>query len=369
MQQCRSGAGQSPTASLPFGWIGQTALATAARGVDIEAQLLQLGVAAGEGALQATTPIDPAEYLLMCVRVINVVDDEMHGATRVRMRRGTAGLGVKLLGAGSSLGAGVASLFRYYGIAGGFCRAELARDERTAVVRIWADSELSDLTSVVEEMMATHLHMLFSWYVGFYLPLGRFVTTSPNHPSLGARHPYLGAPVALGAVTEFAFPASYLDLPARAPHGDKEAIDTALHWLGCLGSEAGGEAGARRKGEASQFVYAALLSQDLTFEDCCAAVGVAPRALRAALFAEGSSYRQLRRSALVERVRPYLEARTSADDIALDLGYSDARSLRRALKGATGLNLSEMRGPWVCPGSPRGGELIRNLRSEMALMA
>lgn len=363
------GAEERPLTSIPFGWIGQTALASASRGIDIEGQLLQLGINAGGASIGPETPISPAEYLLMCVRVINAVDDEMHGATQARMRRGTAALGVKLLGTGANLGTAIGSLFRFYEIAGGFCHAELARDERKAIIRIRADSELSDLTTVVEEMMATHLHMLFSCYLDFFLPLSEFSTTSVHHPRLGARHPYLGAPVVLGRITQMTFPASYLDLPSKAVFSEKGPLDAALHWLGCFGPGLGGEVDPTLKGEISALVYEALLSEDLALQDCCAVIGLQPRALRAALFAEGSSYRRLRRGALVERVRPYIEAQVTADDMAFGLGYSDARSLRRALKGATGMSLGEMRRPVACPTSPVNAALVQNLRSEMALMA
>lgn len=360
---------QDQSSAMPFGWIGQTAGALSTRGVDVEAQLLALGVGGELGRLDPLTALTPTEYTLMCVRVINMVDDEMHGTTRSRMRRGTASLGLKLFGTGRTLGAAIESLFRFYDIAGGFCDARLGRDEATATIQIYADGQRSDLTAAVEEMMATHLHMIFSFYLGFFLPLGQFVTSSANHPQIGRRHGYLGAPTVAGGVTQLSFPASYLDLPSRAQLSDKDLVDAVMYWLSCFEPMDAQAGRPGMIGELGRAVLASLISEDQSFEQCCEAIGVGAYPLREALFAEGATYRQLRKIALIERVRPYLEVHASADDMAFGLGYSDARSLRRALKNATGLSLSEIRQPGPRVGPARGADLLRNLRREMEQMA
>ena len=261
---------------------------------------------------------------------------------------------------------GVGGYYTFYAIAGGFCHLEFERDEHSAIVSIRADAEACDLTAVVEEMMATHLHMLFSAYLGFFLPLHHLTTTSPRHPNLAARHAYLGAPLVLGRTTRIAFPAAFLDRPPKAPLGD--VLGAALHWLACFEPAPGGELGVTLGGQTSALVYRRLLAQDDALEACCAELGLKPRTLRAALSAEGSSYRQLRRCALVERVRPYLDARATAEDIAFGLGYSDGRSLRRALKLATGQTLSDMRGQASSAASIRP-QLLHNLRVEIGMMS
>jgi len=369
MLQYLSSDWQLERPEMPFGWIGATASAVAARGVDIEAQLMSLGIGAGGRQLDAGTMLSPTEYMLMCVSVINTVDDEMHGTTRARMRRGTAALGLKLFGTGRTLGTAIGSLFRFYEIAGGFCAVGLSRDDNTATIEIHADGERSDLTAVVEEMMATHLHLIFSYYLGFFLPLAGFTTTSVRHPNLGRRHAYLGAHTSAGDVTRMIFPASYLELPARRQLDDKEPLDAVLYWLSCFEPRDAPGALSETIGETGRIVFSSLLSEDLSFDQCCAEMGVGARALRDTLFSEGATYRQLRKFALIERVRPFLEAQASTDDMAFGLGYSDARSLRRALKSATGYSLGEMRRPGPETGILRGPGLVQNLRTEMSQMS
>lgn len=363
------GDADSQLSTLPFGWIGQTAVALGARGIDIEDQLLELGIGAGKGRIDDATPLNAGEYMLMCVRVINAVDDEMHGTTRGQMRRGTAALGHKLFGTGATLGQALDFLVRFYGIAGSFCDIRLCREEGLVRLLINADGGRCDLTATIEEMMATHLHMLASHYLGFLLPLTQFVTTSAHHPSLGARHPYLGAPATLGRTTQIAFSASYLDLKSKESIHAKDLVDAVMHWLTCLGAFEDLELRSKAGDGMSHEVFASLASQDLSFEECCAEIGIGVRDLRAALFAEGVTYRRLRQLALLERARPYLEAQATTDDMAFDLGYSDARSLRRALKSATGLRLSEIRQPRVRSAAIPGSDLLRNLRVEMVRMS
>lgn len=369
MLQC-AGIADPPSEhpTMPFGWIGQTASVAASRGLCVEQTLLEAGIAAKQERIASGTRLSPAEWLLMCVLLINSVDDEMHGTTRNRMRRGTASLGVKLLGSGANLGAAIGNLFHFYELAGGFCRGELIRDDRAATIQIRADGERSSVTTVVEELMAAHLHMIFSYYLGFYLPLDRFVTPSSGHPDLAGRHPYLGAAVVSGEVTELVFPAAYLALGARTPLHDKGSVDAAVFWLSCFEPAGGHEPWLSDAEVLCGRVYRALLADDLSFDDCCDLLKIDARSLRAELFAEGATYRGLRKAALIERVRPYLEQRVNADDIAYGLGYSDARSLRRALKSATGLNLSDMRQPGVRSGRIGADILVQNLRREMAKM-
>jgi AraC-like DNA-binding protein len=173
----------------------------------------------------------------------------------------------------------------------------------------------------------------------------------------------------VGDVTQVDFPASYLGLSPKRRIYDKDPVDAAMHWLSCFEPLDAQDGSLGDIGELSRGIFRSLISEDLSFEQCCAAMGIGPRHLRESLAAEGVTYRRLRKFALIERVRPYLEAEANADDMALELGYSDARSLRRALKNATGLSLSEMRLPGGRVDSLRRDGLVGNLRRELAQMS
>ena len=71
---------------------------------------------------------------------------------------------------------------------------------------------------------------------------------------------------------------------------------------------------------------------------------IAPSTFRRKLAQEGCSFRQLRERALLDATLELLRVRScSLDAIAAELGYSDARSLRRFVKRATGRTTDTLR--------------------------
>jgi hypothetical protein len=90
--------------------------------------------------------------------------------------------------------------------------------------------------------------------------------------------------------------------------------------------------------------------------------------LRRARSAEGNGYRSLRHSALLERLRPHLVSGACLDDVAPALGFSDARSLRRSVRSASGLSVTELRKA-VCIADTREDPLmIGRLKHELDAM-
>lgn len=339
----RSAAQRSDKATMPFGWIGLTARLTAQAGADVRFALAEAGVCEGEGLIEDASPIDPAEFLLMCMLVINTVDDEMHGAARSRMMRGSANMVVRAMASTRTLQEAIETAVRFFVIAGAYCRVELATSDDEARILIRSDSGDPQALPVVEELFATFLHIQLSHVLGFLLPVTRFSTTSPWHPHLGGMHPYLRGPVVRSETTELAFPAPYLGFACRARVTGDPKLEGELAWIARHGEL---DAGVFLGGDADSVsgeVYRRLLERDQAFDTCSMQLGYTPHELRRRLWQEGASFRRMRQAALVERARPLLTAGGKVDDLAEALGYSDGRSFRRALKSATGLGVSELR--------------------------
>ncbi|WP_068876465.1 AraC family transcriptional regulator [Phenylobacterium sp. CCH9-H3] len=342
MMQSRPATYSDP-AVMPFGWIGRTARLAAEAGVDVLPGLADAGVGAGDGPLQDASPVDPAEYLLMCALVINAVDDEMHGAARTRMLRGTANLVVQAMAANRTLQGAIETAVRFFVIAGAYCRIELSVSDGEAHLRIRSDSGDMRLQQVVEEMFGTYLHIQLSHMLGFLLPITRFGTTSPDHPLQGRRHPYFLAPVTSSNATALVFPAKYLAFPCRARPDINPLLEGELAWISHHTERRDGRFHAREADTASAEVFRRLLVRDLGFDACCRELAIGAAELRQRLANEGASFRLLRRAALIERAGPALRAGSGLDDVADALGYSDGRSFRRALKAATGLGIADLR--------------------------
>ena len=69
-----------------------------------------------------------------------------------------------------------------------------------------------------------------------------------------------------------------------------------------------------------------------TVEQMALALGTSPRSLQRILVREGTSYFQVTENVRIERAKRLLNTRFSLEQIAEQLGYSDARSFRRAFK-------------------------------------
>ena len=355
---------------MRFDWVGQTARLAARQGYDVRVALAQAGVRGHNGLIDDDHPLGPAEFVLMCVYLINAVEDEMHAATRKPMALGTAAMAVQAMASARTLEAAIETVSKFFTMTGGSCRVELSTTRSYATVSVVAADGLADVASSVEELMAFWLHVQFSFYLGLLLPLARMTTTAVEHPNAGRIHPYLLCPVRTAGVSTLVFPTSYLRRPSQGRILDAPLFDAHMFWLSrhpvsnmmpiaTIGSSA----------VTSSTLLGQLRQSDMTFADCCKSLSMSQCEVSSKLLVEGRTFRQLRRVALIDRALPHLRAGVTAEDLAAALGYSDARSLRRALMQASGLTINELRvergdGQAVC-----AGRVLGQLREQLAAMS
>jgi hypothetical protein len=327
--------------TLPFVWAGKTAAVAAARGVPIVDWLLGENVGGSAGIITGQTALSVAEYALMCAGIINLVDDEVHAVSRTKMPRGTHSTGLRIMASARTLRTAIEALGRFYALLGQGEKISLVTSGSTAQVQVAADISDPTLSATVQEMMAVSLHCQFSFILDHLLPLSAFVTPG-DHPNINKIHPYLRCTVLSGNKTALVFPTSCLDLEPVAKLGDTPVTDAVLHWLTRLDARTPGFVRHSKK-PVTAAVYERLQQRDISYAECCVDLRLPGAELRRALSAEGSGYRSLRHSALLERLRPHLVAGSSLDDVAVALGFSDARSLRRSVRSASGLSVTELR--------------------------
>jgi AraC-like DNA-binding protein len=218
---------------------------------------------------------------------------------------------------------------------------------------------------VVEEVLANWIYVQLCFLLEMPVKLHSYAT-SAKHPCSGARHPYFGCAVVPSTVSALRFPKYYLDMTPSARLGDAPLLDSVMYWLQQTANRTNFNGLLYRNKPISLSTLGFLTGADLSFDACCDALRVSPRDFRQALIQEGSSFREIRRVALVNRVRPQLGPSTNLEDVAETLGYSDARSLRRGLKAATGLSISRLRmmdSDAAMIGSPR---VLQSLRECLA---
>jgi hypothetical protein len=353
--------------ALPFGWAGKTAAVAAARGVPILDWLSRANVGGPAGIINGQTALSVAEYTLMCVGIINLVDDEIHAVSRTKMPRGTASTGLRIMASARSLRAAIEALGKFYALIGQGEKISLVTSGPTSQVQVAADISDSHLSATVLEMIAVSLHCQFSFILDRLLPLSAFVTHG-DHPNNNQLHPYLGCTVLRGAKTALVFPTSCLDLEPIVKLGDTPVTDAVLRWLKMLDAQTLSGFDRHSLKPVSAAVYDGLRDRDLSYEECGLELRLPKDELRRALSSEGNGYRSLRHSALLERLRPHLVSGACLDDIAFALGFSDARSLRRSVRSASGLSVTELRKA-VCIADTREDPLmIGRLKHELDAM-
>lgn len=327
---------------LPFSWAGRTATIAAARGAPILDWLTRANVGGPDGVINDDTALSVVQYTLMCVGIMNLVDDEIHGVSRTKTRRGTAAIGLRIMASARNLRTAIEALDKFYTMMGQGEKITLVTSGPTTQLQVSADISDLNLSATVQEMIAVSLHCQLSFILDRLMPLSAFVTQG-DHPYGNQVHPYLGCTVLRGKTTALVFPTSCLDLQPVAKLGNTPVTDAVLNWLEQLNARDLGGAARDNLKPVSTAVYDKLRQRDLSYEQCSLELRLPSDELRRALSAEGSGYRRLRHSALLERLRPHLVAGASLDDVAPELGFSDARSLRRSLRSASGLSVAELR--------------------------
>lgn len=354
-----------PASGLPFSWVGTTAHFAEQHGMNVRDQMVQAGVAA---AISEDTILDPTAFLLMCALIINGIDDEMHGITPTRMERGTASMLSKAMSAERTLRGAITVLIRFFRSVDALCDVRLTQKDQLATIEIRSNGTDAHTSSIVEELMAHYFIHQFSYLVGFLLPLNMFSTRSIGHPSLYREHPYLLCPVWHGKVTALHFHASYLDTDCRAEMADDPLWDAQTFWLQ-LHPAVDVERSARdNRGTVSWYTYRLLLERNLSLEQCAHQLGLSATEIKRLLAAEGSSFRFIRRDALVRRVRPYLQSGMAMEDLAELLGYSEARSIRRAIKLAGGGTIEDLRVSGPAEQGSKNMSVFKKLRQQALLM-
>ena len=342
---------------LPLSWVGQTLRLAARDGLDLDALGMPTLVGAGDG-------LDPAECMVLCLSLVNAVDDELHGLAAARMARGTACMGARASASATTLEGAIATLCRFYDMIGGLCRFALDRTSGQAILTISTERGDGRQRALVEELLAHTVHMQLSYFFGAFLPLTRFVTSSPLHPAIGREHPYLLCPVAGGNLSSLVFPVQFLAARSRAVPVDHPLWDAGRFWLDRHPATRAPIRDDDAERPATSALLAVLKREDLSIAECSNELALGLPEMRRRLADEGTTFRQVRRAALIERARPHFVDGSSADDLAAALGYSDARSFRRALKLATGLGIADLRRD-AHAAAPDRTLVMRTLRREM----
>ncbi len=189
------------------------------------------------------------------------------------------------------------------------------------------------------EMVVVVLHTACCWMAGQKLEPRRLIAPKDDAPGNGALFALLDCPIVRrGNDMELVYPASAADLRIVA-----ERFDLWPSLLFETYRQITAEPLARVS--AAEQVLDLLWQAPLDQAKLAGMMGVSVATLRRRLAEEGHSYRGLLSHVRQQQTLAALKAEVGLEDLAEGLGYSEARSLRRATRRWFGASPSALRGP------------------------
>lgn len=287
--------------------------------------------------------ITPLQMALFQTVLVQETNDGSHAMMRHPQDIDIGPLGFRILFGSANLQDGLEAIASFYRKASRVIRLELSTEGSRAFLAIKASEDhVGGL--VQEDIQLIYLHFGLTCFLQRPFPITSVVTRDPDHINLGTRHYSIGGRVTLGACAGFGFSRALLSsLPPYPVINDFlwRPVEDGL----CLTGSPTEPCGAS--------------NETLRVANMAAASSVAPSTFRRHLARDGTSFRQIRESVLVKATLHQLATRPCClDAIAADLGYADARSLRRFVKRTTGKTPSDIRSE-LRVGAPRQQILSR----------
>ncbi len=320
---------------IPLSWVFRHCAGVVAHGVPPDAlfQACLIDRRFGDDRDQ----ISFAQFGLLWLNAGLVVEDEGLGLTRKGMPLGFSTLALRVMLGCATVERAITSIIRFYKFAP--VRFSLTFDGDEAILAAYSDDDDSGPNAtIVEELHLTFLYGCLSLFLGRPLPVRMFQTRDRRHANLDGLHWATFAPVRYERLAALRFTKSILSAQRVTSGTDEVYWDMVRPWL--MLSEA--------KSTLSEDRWVTV--GDLRLDALAREAGVSLSTVRRQMTSTHGGFRLVRKKLLVEASTQLLTSCSrSVESIAAQLGYSDARSLRRFLKAATGKTPDALRAEGLRP--------------------
>jgi AraC-like DNA-binding protein len=312
---------------VPMHWVRKHCAGAIGAGLDFETLLRESYI-----DLDPDDPrgqISRAQHLALILNVNLSLGDEAHGMAKRPITIGLNYLAMRIASGARTVEEAVEAFARFYEKTSSPVRLQVSNLEHSVEVRISSDSVDSDQGAAVEEIHTVALMLNLDWLAGRKLNVQSLTVRDPLHPNIGRLHWAFDVLTHFGPCTLLRLSSRQSLFRARVPAIGEFMWDPLRSWIE---SDPSINPGAN-------WADATLRVADLTKSS-----GVSERSLRRRFATDGYSFRDLRQKAIADAgVRHLLSTDVSVEQIAAELGYSEARSFRRLLKAATGMTAAQIR--------------------------
>jgi AraC-like DNA-binding protein len=324
-------AGPTMMYQMPFDWIMRHTSGVVRQGLSFEKVMEASLIDVRHGDNRDL--VRPAQFLLLCMNTALGVNDAAHGLARSRIDPAYTALGLRVALGSATLEDAILAVARLYRTAAGAVQIELKTTQDYAILSIRADSVQDADAIVLEDTYLSWIFMHCMYFLGNRMTVTGVSTRDPFHFNLGGRHFAIGAPLRFGSVTSMQFPRLLLGRRGLNRAGANPHWDCFRLWLDFI-----------EHGDAAPTMGGYLTARGhLHLEDIAERAGRSASTIRRRLRGDGGFRRSRSQALAAAAVRKLRNSDDSVDSIAAELGYSDARSLRRFLKTATGATPQQIR--------------------------
>jgi AraC-like DNA-binding protein len=320
------------SSGIPISWALRHSAGSLAAGLSLDALLSDSLIELRYG--DDRDEINAGQFSLLCMNTALGVEDGAHGLTFSRFHPQHCGMSVRVMLGSPTLESAIEAVARFYNLVSSTLRINLRTTHEHAVVTVRSEGRTPSAGCCLEDTYLTWMFMHFSSFLGRPLPAIDVTTHDPEYFGIGRRHHAIGAPVRLGGAAAFRFPKALLSSPRTAERSDTPHWDCFRMELDFIDSDYSHSPALKWEHGLSS----------LRLGDLARDAGVSRSTLRRRLKSSQGGFRRSRERALTQAAVERLKSsRDSVEDIAAELGYSDARSFRRFLKSATGHTPREIR--------------------------
>lgn len=317
---------------IPFDWVQRHAAGAVRQGASLDTLLSDSMIELRYGDNRDV--ISPTQHLLLCMNTSLKMGDATHALARVGVDRSIPSVGLRVALGCSNLEGAIQAISRLYALASSSVHIQLRSEQEVAILSIHMDASDDRDAAQLEENYLIWMFMNCLRFLGRAPAVIAVTVRDPSHFNLGNRHWGIGAPVSCGDVTSFCLSRRLLSEGPGSRAGENVQLECHQLWLDFLNDNSPPPA-------LTDFVNGETF---VRFSDLARDSGVSPNTLRRQFQSLNGGFREVRQRALVDAALARLRGSDeSIETIAVELGYSEGRSLRRLLKTATGLTPMQIR--------------------------